>query len=295
MSQAIIDLLEEWWRNNGKLNTVESKKKYKEQKMPLGNIDTATFNNLIEGFIYSENKGTLTARIVQINDIHIPFHDKETIKIMFKFLADFKPTQIVIAGDMLDFYELSSFDKDPKRKFCIQDEIDQCYNFLKELKTYCEEIHFIKGNHEDRLRRFLWKNPSLASIKVLELSKLLNLDTLGIFYHDFEYVYNNFRFTHGTIVRQESGATAKAELLKYGNSMASGHTHRLGTYVKTDSRGTVAAYEGGCLCDLKPEYINGVPNWQQGFIVYNFVGNRFFAQPIPIIDHKFIYGNKKYE
>ena len=70
---------------------------------------------------------------------------------LYKFLADFQPDQIVIAGDMLDFYELSSFDKDPKRKFCIQDEIDKCYDFLKELKEYCKEIHFIKGNNLSQL------------------------------------------------------------------------------------------------------------------------------------------------
>ena len=296
MSEAIIDLLEQWWQNNGNLEAKQAQQKYASDGFPLGKIESKIFNNLIESFIYSQRGQKInSAKIIQINDIHIPFQDKLSVNLLYKFLADFLPNQIVIAGDMLDFYELSSFDKDPKRKFCIQDEIDQCYEFLKELKQYCDEIHFIKGNHEDRLRRFLWKNPSLASIKVLELPKLLNLDSLGIFYHDFEYIYNNFRFTHGTIVRQESGATAKAELLKYGTSMASGHTHRLGMYLKTDNRGTVAAYEGGCLCDLRPEYVSGVPNWTQGFIVYNFIGNRFFAQPIPIIDHKFIYGNKKYE
>lgn len=293
---STVDLLEEWWQKNGKLSVPDAKVKYRYAGKPFGNIPTKEFNNLIEGFIYTENNKTPTnIKIVQINDIHIPFHDKETINILYKFYADFLPDQIVIAGDMLDFYELSSFDKDPKRKFCIQDEIDQSYEFLKELKKYCNNIHFIKGNHEDRLRRFLWKNPSLASIKVLELPKLLNLDTLGINYHNFEYIFNGFRFTHGTIVRQESGASAKAELLKYGNSMGSGHTHRLGMYVKTDSRGTVAAFEGGCLCGLNPEYIDGIPNWQQGFIAYNFIGCRYFAQPIPIIDHKFIYGDKKYE
>ena len=293
---STVDLLEQWWIANDKPSLAQAKKKYRLASMPFGNIETNTFNNLIESFIYSDTTNqAYKTKIVQINDIHIPFQDKATLKVLYKFLEDFKPDQIVIAGDMLDFYELSTFDKDPKRKFCIQDEIDQSYEFLKELKKYCDEIHFIKGNHEARLKRFLWKNPSLASIKVLELPKLLNLDTLGIFYHDFEYIYNNFRYTHGTIVRQESGATAKAELLKYGNSMASGHTHRLGMYLKTDSRGTVAAYEGGCLCGLQPEYVDGIPNWTQGFIVYNFIGFRFFAQLIPIIDHKFIYGNKKYE
>ena len=291
-----LDLLEQWWREAGKPDLTKAKAQYRVDNMPFGNIASNEFNNLIESFIYSDNTNqAYKTKIVQINDIHIPFQDKDTLKVLYKFLEDFKPNQIVIAGDMLDFYELSSFDKDPKRKFCIQDEIDQCYDFLKELQKHTDEIHFIKGNHEDRLRRFLWKNPSLASIKVLELPKLLNLDTLGIFYHDFEYIYKDFRFTHGTIVRQESGATAKAELLKYGNSMSSGHTHRLGMYFKTDSRGTVAAYEGGCLCDLNPEYINGVPNWTQGFLVFNFIGNRFYTQVVPILEHRFIFGNKKYE
>jgi hypothetical protein len=121
------------------------------------------------------------------------------------------------------------------------------------------------------------------------------LDTLGIAYHDFEYIFRNFRFTHGTIVRQESGASARAELLKYGSSMSSGHTHRLSMYIKTDARGTVGAYEGGCMCDLNPEYIQGVPNWTQGFLVFDFDNNRFFCQVVPILDHKFIYGNKVYQ
>ena len=177
----------------------------------------------------------------------------------------------------------------------IQDELDECHEFLKTLKELCSEIHFIKGNHEDRLRRFLWQNPSLASIKALELPKLLNLDLLEISYHEYEYILNGFRFTHGSIVRQDSGASAKAELLKYGSNLSHGHTHRLGSYLKTDSRGVTGAYEMGCLCGLNPEYISGIPNWQQGFGVFHFEGDRFFCQQVPIIDHKFIYGGKKYE
>jgi predicted phosphodiesterase len=277
----------EWWKNNGcrgisfcEINyTKLTHKKIREYLKEFG----------------QENKEKTKQKIIQINDLHIPFHDKKTLDVFCKFLSDVKPDKLVIAGDLLDFYELSSFDKDPMRKFTIQDEIDQCYEVLKQLKEFCTEIHFIKGNHEDRLRRFLWKNPSLASIKVLELPKLLNLDVLDIKYHDFEYIFRSFRFTHGTVVRQESGASARAELLKYGASMASGHTHRLGTYLKTDARGTVGAYEGGCMCSLNPEYIQGVPNWQQGFLSYNFDNDRFFCQVVPILDHKFIYGNKKYE
>lgn len=282
-------LFYDWWKSNGCRGISYCENNYDK-------ITKRTIRKYLKEFEQEgAKKEKPKQKIVQINDLHIPFHDKKTIEVFLKFLKDVKIDKLVIAGDLLDFYELSTFDKDPMRKYTIQDEIDKCYDVLKEFKKYCPEIHFIKGNHEDRLRRFLWKNPSLASIKVLELSKLLNLDTLGIEYHDFEYIYRNFRFTHGTIVRQESGATAKAELLKYGSSMGSGHTHRLGFYIKTDARGTVGAYEGGCMCELNPEYIQGVPNWQQGFLVYNFDNNRFFCQVVPILEHKFIYGNKVYQ
>ncbi len=279
----------DWWKSNGCRGISYCENNYDK-------ITKRTIRKYLKEFEQEgAKKENPKQKIVQINDLHIPYHDKKTIEVFLKFLKDVKVDKLVIAGDLLDFYELSTFDKDPMRKYNIQDEIDQCYDILKEFKKYCPEIHFIKGNHEDRLRRFLWKNPSLASIKVLELSKLLNMDTLGIEYHDFEYIFRKFRFTHGTIVRQESGATAKAELLKYGGSMGSGHTHRLGFYIKTDARGTVGAYEGGCMCDLNPEYIQGTPNWQQGFLVYNFDNNRFFCQVVPILDHKFIYGNKVYQ
>lgn len=282
-------LFYDWWKSNGCRGISYCENNYDK-------ITKRTIRKYLKEFEQEgAKKENPKQKIVQINDLHIPFHDKKTIEVFLKFLKDVKIDKLVIAGDLLDFYELSTFDKDPMRKYSIQDEIDKCYDVLKDLKKYCSEIHFIKGNHEDRLRRFLWKNPSLASIKVLELSKLLNLDTLGIEYHDFEYIYRNFRFTHGTIVRQESGATAKAELLKYGSSMGSGHTHRLGFYIKTDARGTVGAYEGGCMCELNPEYIQGVPNWQQGFLVYNFDNNRFFCQVVPILEHKFIYGNNVYQ
>ena len=279
-----------WWEENGKRGISFCECNY--TKAPLKKV--RAWVQEFKG-VTPTVKPRKKAKIVQINDLHIPHHDKKALDVFMQFLKDFKPDQIVIAGDLLDFYQLSSFDKDPMRRFTIQDEIDVCYEVLKELKALCSEIHFIKGNHEDRLRRFLWKNPSLASIKVLELPKLLNLDSLKIEYHDYEYVFNKFRFTHGSIVRQDSGATAKAELIKYGSSMSSGHTHRLGSYLKTDARGTVGAYEMGCLCDLEPEYIAGTPNWCQGFGVFYFDDDRFFCQQIPIIKHEFIYGGKKYK
>lgn len=283
----------QWWEENGKRGISFCECSY--NKLPLAKIREYVQEFKGVDNPISKHPRIKKEKIVQINDLHIPFHDKKSLELFYRFLDDFKPDQIVIAGDMVDFYLLSKFDKDPLRQHTIQSEIDESYEVLKELTKRCSNIHFIAGNHENRLRKFLWQNPSLASIKVLELPSLLSLDTLGIKYHDYQYIFNGFRFTHGELVRAESGTTAKAELMKYGNSMASGHTHRLGMFLRTDARGTVGAYEGGCMCNLNPEYVKGVPNWQQGFLVYTFRKDRFYCQIVPIIDHKFLYGNKEYK
>lgn len=289
--------LKKWWEDNGKLGQNDAEKLYYKQGKPCGNFLKLEFRHKIAEFrgYVSTAKPKKKCKIVQLTDLHIPFHDRDTLKTVFKFLEEFKPDQVILTGDVLDFYKLSNFDKDPHRLTTIQDEIDTAYPVLKRLTELCQEVHFIKGNHEDRLIRYLKRNPELASIKVLEIPKLLNLDTLRIHYHPYEYIYNDFRFTHGEFVRPDSGLSAKAEALKYGSNTSSGHTHRLGSYLKTDARGTIGAYEMGCLCELDPEYINGVPNWQQGFGVFHFDDNRFFCQQIPIIKHEFIYGNKRYK
>lgn len=239
------------------------------------------------------NMGVIKA--IQINDLHIPFHDKEAFRLLLDFLEYFRPHKLVIAGDFLDFYQLSKFDKNPNRRETIQDELDSADRVLRALKSLVNEIHFIAGNHEKRLRKFLWKNPELSSLKVLELSKLLNLDLLNIDYHEVEYVLNDFRFSHGTIVRSESGMSAKAEHVKYGSSCSQGHTHRMEAYYRTDARGTTASFNMGCMCELQPEYMEEIPNWQQGFGVFYFDDNRFYCQQVPIVKHKFIFNKKVFK
>ena len=77
---------------------------------------------------------TKKQRVIQLTDMHIPFHDRRSLEAVFKFMEDFKPHQIVLTGDILDFYKLSRFDKDPARLTTIQDEIDMAYPILKKLK-----------------------------------------------------------------------------------------------------------------------------------------------------------------
>jgi predicted phosphodiesterase len=241
-----------------------------------------------------EEKTKDLVKILQINDVHIPYHDKKTLKAVFEFTEYYKPDKLVIAGDFLDFYELSKFDKNPSRKSNLQDEITEAIEILGEFKKLIPEIHFIKGNHEDRLRSYLWKSPELSSLDALDLGSLLSLNRMNIDYHEHSYHFNKFIFTHGSKISQQSSYSARRELETHGTSGSSGHTHRLGASYKTDYRGTIGWFENGCLCNLNPEYIQGKPNWQQAISVFNFIDDRFFCQQIPIIDNEFIFDGRRF-
>ena len=118
-----------------------------------------------------------------------------------EFCKDEQPDIIVLNGDIVDFYELSSFDKNPQRLFNLQDEIDQCRNFLRKLRFVCKssKIVYILGNHEDRLRKVLWKDAkSLSSLRSLKFEELLGLEKLKIQLEPVSYTVNGcFKYRHG--------------------------------------------------------------------------------------------------
>lgn len=226
-------------------------------------------------------------KFIVLSDIHYPYEDKVTINTAVNFIDSVKPDTIILNGDILDMYDVSSFDKSPERMQSLQKEIDKATNLFKRLRKVAPNarIVFIKGNHEFRLERYLMKHPELFSLDALKLPNLLKLKEFNIEYFDKHFKLGNLKFTHGSIVRKFSSYTAHAELDKNDCSGCSGHTHRLGVcFKKTPSR-YLAWYESGCLCDIHPEYVDE-PDWQQGFL-YGYVNKDSFAVSIiPIVEGK---------
>lgn len=234
--------------------------------------------------------------VVALHDMHVPYHDKSAVGCAFNFCEQVQPEYIVI-HEWHDFYALSKFSKDPARKNDLQYEIDLTGELLADLRKRCpkSKIVMLKANHTDRLQKYLWNEaPALSSLRALRIEEVLRLNELNIEYKP-HFIYKHFLFKHGSVVRQDSAYTAKAELMREGMSGASGHTHRLGSHYRTLRGGSYVWVEGGCLCDLAPEYMDDdVANWQHGLTVVNFEkdGNQFVAQPIPIIDGKLLWGGK---
>lgn len=249
-----------------------------------------------------EKKGIVTTterqlKVVTINDLHVPYHNEKMVRNLVRLLEEEQPDEIILKGDMVDFYDLSRFDKNPERINKLQEELDILYRILLVFRASCPnaKIVYIMGNHEDRLRRYLWKNATaLSSLRALRFEELLHLEELEIELCEFNYMVNGFEFSHGEVVRQHSSYSAKAEYEKRGGSGCSGHTHRMGSFCKTTSRGTYGWWEDGCACDLTPEYVSGTPNWQNGFSVIYFDDNAFDVHQVYVNKGHFRFNGVKY-
>ncbi len=241
-------------------------------------------------------------QVVFISDIHAPFHDEDALEVLYSFIQWFKPQTIFIMGDLLDAYAISRFTKDPNGALHFQEEVDEAISILSHIRKVAgkkTKIYFIRGNHEQRMQKYLWNNAKeLAGLHVLDVGQLLELKRFNIEYiEQGMMMYKGVMIKHGNVVKKYAGYSAKGEFEKNGCSGVSAHTHRQAIYMQTNTAGDYKWMECGCLCKLDQEYMEGqTPNWQQGFGVGYFSNdsNRYQLDLVSIIDGKAIYNCKEF-
>lgn len=219
-------------------------------------------------------------------DVHVPFHDRDAVRLSNKILKWWQPDIHIRAGDHLDCYGLSRFDKNPERLFSFQDEIDAWHIDVVAPSQaaqgkQCRDVYF-PGNHEARLEAYLWRHPELFGIRSL------NIATIGEFEHyGIEHVGQAVQFgdvlevSHGTRVSKWAGASARAEveLRRYGISTITGHVHRAGRFQTATRWGQVVGQEAPCLCSLEPEYMLH-PDWVQGVTLFEIRGEKLWIEAV---------------
>lgn len=227
-----------------------------------------------------------------LSDQHIPFQDPGVESLTLEFIKEHQPDGIHLLGDVLDFYPLSRFDKDPQRLSQLQDDLDQGCDYLNEVRKRSQApIIWSEGNHEDRLRRYLWRQaPELAGLKGMQFEELLRLQEFKVRWAPAmkPYKVGKLLFTHGSVVRKWSGMSAKAHHEKYGMNVIHGHTHRLGAFYHTTYESSYGSWENGCLCGLQPEYCIS-PDWQNGWSVVWFYGDYFHVEQVCVIDGQYVF------
>lgn len=239
-----------------------------------------------------------TELVVFGSDFHFPYHDRGAIESFLWMVHKLQPHRVVLNGDIADFFQLSRFNVSGDRIENLQEEIDMANEFRRLVRAKAPNavIDETEGNHDNRVVTYVHKNAqALKSLDALKPEALFRYKELGINWHPGcgFLLRPTFLTKHGTIVRGEAGATAKAELSLAGISGISGHTHRLARYRRV-GYSQREWLEQGCFCRVDPDYVTGTPNWTQGCAIGEFSKENFVLHEVPYIDGKLRFGKDTY-
>jgi len=143
-----------------------------------------------------------TKTALVLADLHIPYLHKINYEAVHQYIKNKHYDYIVLLGDVVDFYAISFFRKDPERAQHknLKLEIEQCKAFLSELRDEFPnaKIIWMEGNHEERLRNHIWsKVPELDCVLDKLFVNLFELDKLKIDYIDKPFKLGMLWFLHG--------------------------------------------------------------------------------------------------
>lgn len=217
-----------------------------------------------------------------MGDVHIPYHDRNTVEQAVKFAKKQKAVGILLNGDILDAHHLSRFVKCPKDP-TYSEEIKRGRQFLKYLRDRFPKatIIFRDGNHDERLYTYLMtKAPELYDLDVLTMEALLQFQEHGIEHvtdrrvvrighlntiHGHEYPFSNnpVNPARGLFLRAKSVAICS-------------HFHQSSEHHEKNITGKPeAAWSIGCCCQLTPYYFP-LNKWNHGFAMVKLAENQDF-------------------
>ena len=215
-------------------------------------------------------------------DVHIPYHDNTALEVMFKKFEEEKVDSIFINGDLLDFYQLSFHEKDP-REVHFKGEIEAGKEFLAYIRSRFPDIpiYYITGNHENRFERYLRiKASELLDIDECRLDVILHVAEYKIEYLPFrsKVVFGDYTIEHGDKIPGAGGVVpARTLLMRLKSNSIVNHFHKSSESSQriygVGEPTNIRAYSLGCMCDLAPEYME-INEWNHGFCIMSKIKDK---------------------
>lgn len=211
--------------------------------------------------------------ILLISDLHIPYHNISAITAALKYGEEAKVNTIIINGDLIDFYQISRFQKDP-RKRSIKYEFDATKEFLRVLRATFPNarIYWVKGNHCNRYEHWLMaKAPEVFDDPYYKMEERLRLNEERIHLIGDKTlvkagklnIHHGHLFFRGFIAPVNS---ARGLFLKAKESTICSHVHKISEHTETNLSGELTTcWSTGCLCELSPDYSPFANNYAHGF------------------------------
>jgi hypothetical protein len=236
-----------------------------------------------------------------MGDLHIPFHDKIALETTLKYGRGLKPDCIILNGDILDFYAVSFWERDP-RVVQLADEVEYGKCFLEDLRQMFPKARIIykEGNHEERFwRRVLQKMPELMGVRdgsgldMVSLGTMLDFKEYGVELVDNKQPIlcgEHLHVLHGHEFRQPLSNPvnpARGLYLKAQCNAIAGHLHQSSQHTQTGLAKTISCWSHGGLCNLRPKY-SPINSWNLGFATIEISGNDWSVTNKKIINGKVV-------
>ena len=217
-------------------------------------------------------------KLAVLSDIHIPYHSIAALSAALDFIQSEKPDAILLNGDTIDFYGLSRFMKDP-RKRSVAHELQATRDFLDILSQFGAKIYFKIGNHEERYEHYLMRvAPELLGVREFELKHLLGLDARGIDLISDKRIMkaNDLNIVHGHEFGQSIFSPvniARGLFLRGKVTAMQGHNHAVSEHTESNMNGEITTtWSLGCLCELNPAYLP-INKWAHGLAIIDLSEN----------------------
>lgn len=217
-------------------------------------------------------------KLAVLSDIHIPYHSLTALSAALDFIQSEKPDAILLNGDTIDFYALSRFQKDP-RKRSVAHELQATRDFLDVLSQFAAKIYFKIGNHEERYEHYLMRvAPELLGVREFELKHLLGLDARGIDLISDKRIMkaNDLNIVHGHEFGQSIFSPvniARGLFLRGKVTAMQGHNHAVSEHTESNMNGEITTtWSLGCLCELNPAYLP-INKWAHGLAIVDLSEN----------------------
>lgn len=219
-------------------------------------------------------------RLLIFSDVHYPFQDDLALNAMIEFALEYKPDIFVLLGDIIDFYQISTFVKNPGKK-SVKKEIEETKKFLTELRHHFPDARIIykTGNHEDRLEKYIFQKAKEIHDLISDLlPNELGLKDLKIEYMTEPFAIGKLWFLHG---HEKPGGAYNPEYIcnviwQYVHDhFIVGHFHR--KQQKTFKNISGDTFWTGALGYLAGQMDYAILNkWTQGFCTVDYSSNGHF-------------------
>lgn len=213
------------------------------------------------------------SKVLVLSDIHIPYHSISALTAVFDYTKNMDIDAILLNGDVLDFFGLSRYCKDPKKRN-FAGELKAFEDFMNILNDiYGCKIYFKLGNHEERYNHFLWmKAGEIADVEEFQLEEIIKKRAKGVVVIKDKRIIKlgHLNVLHG---HEFSGGVfspvniARGLFLKAKVSAMQGHNHQTSEHSESNLEGKLTTtFSLGCLSELNPEYMP-INKWNHGFAI----------------------------